>query len=652
MKLKKDLGLLEVFAISSGAMISSGLFILPALAYSKAGPFVIYAYMIAGLLVIPTVLSKAELVTAMPRTGGCYFFTDRSMGPMMGTLGGLAAWFSLAFKSAFALLGIGIFAVLFNPGLTILQIKIIAVICVLFFTAVNLLGVKMAGKIQIYLVITLLALLIIYVVVGIFFINPSNYSPETSIGLGSVFATAGLVFVSYAGTTKIVAVAGEVKDPGRNLPLGMFYSWGVVTMLYILVIFVTVGTVAPAELSDTLTPITLGGEVSMGLAGVVIMSIAAILAYVSTGNAGILASSRDPMAMGKDDLLPRSFGKVSRYGTPWVAIIFTSSFMIAVVLFLDLEDFVKTASTLKLILFILANLALIFMREANIRHYRPKYKAPFYPWMQIVGITGYGFLIFQMGAIPLIITGIFLLCGLGWYFVYAHGKIKREYALLHVVERVMGERTTDHLLDEELREILIERDNITEAQFEMKLSKAIVLDLDYFVPPEDFAHKVAHPLSKRLNVEEDVVFSWLIHREKDSNIIVRKGFALISFHIQGMRKFEIALVRTKRGAMFSEEFGPVNAAFILVSSADRENFYLHSLMWLVQLAEIIDFESQWLNAESKEELRKIVLDAWTARVEHDFDLKEIEIEKVEPEISEKKSDMSDDNGKKKSKKRN
>jgi amino acid transporter/mannitol/fructose-specific phosphotransferase system IIA component (Ntr-type) len=606
-------------------MISSGLFVLPAIAYSKAGPFVIFAYMIAGILVIPTVLSKAELTTAMPKTGGCYFFTDRSMGPMMGTLGGLSAWFSLAFKSAFALLGIGIFAILFNPGLSLLQIKIIAILCIIFFTGINLSGVKFAGRIQTYIVIVLLILLTLYVIAGVFFIDVSRYRTTTSFDLHSVFATAGLVFVSYAGTTKIVAVAGEVKDPGRNLPLGMFYSWGIVTLLYIMVIFVTVGTVAPSELNDTLTPITLGGEASMGLFGIVIMSVAAILAYVSTGNAGILAASRDPMAMGKDDLLPRSFAKLSRRGTPWVAILFTSAFMIIVVLFLDLEDFVKTASTLKLILFILANFALIFMREANIKHYRPKYRAPLYPWMQIFGIIGCGFLIFQMGTIPLITTGVFILFGLGWYFIYAHGKIKREYAFLHVVERVMGEKTTDHLLDEELREILIERDNITEARFEEKLSNSVVLDLPYFLPPEEFAHRVAHPLSQRLNVEEDEVFSWLFHREKDSNIMVRKGFAVISFHITGRKKFEIALVRTKRGAMFSNQMAPVNAAFILVSSADEENFYLHSLMWLVQLAETIDFKDEWLCAEGENECLNLALSAWKKSIAGKFDAKALEV---------------------------
>jgi amino acid transporter/mannitol/fructose-specific phosphotransferase system IIA component (Ntr-type) len=580
------------------------------------------------------------------------------MGPAMGTLGGLAAWFSLSFKSAFALLGIGILTTVFDTGLDIFQIKLIAVGCVLFFMVVNIFGVKMAGRLQSYLVIVLLGLLVFYVLVGSFFIDNTRFNPtldQETVTLGTVFATAGLVFVSFAGTTKITELAGEVKNPGRNLPLGMFLSWGVVTLLYILVIFVTMGVLDPNQLqaspdmTGNLSPITTGGGEIMGTFGLIVMGLAALLAYVSTANAGILAASRDPMAMGKDDLLPRAFAKVSEHGTPWVAILFTSGFMICVVLFLDLEDFVKTASTLKLILFILANLSLIFMREANIRHYRPKYRAPLYPYIQIFGIGAYIFLILQMGNIPLITAGVFLVFGLAWYFFYAYGKIKREYALLHVVERVMGEKTCDHLIEEELREIMIERDDLTEARFEDKLSNSVVLDLDYFVPPEDFAHKVATPLSKRLNVEEDEVFSWLIHREKDSNIIVREGCALISFHIRGRNKFEIAMVRTKRGAMFSEEFAPVNAAFILVSSADQENFYLHSLMWLVQLEEIIDFKSDWMEAKSKEEIRQLVLDSWNLIASGEIDAKSIEIEEPESEIKKDKKEKSEGDGEKKTK---
>ena len=120
---------------------------------------------------------------------------------------------------------------------------------------------------------------------------------------------------------------------------------------------------------------------------------------------------------------------------------------------------------------------------------------------------------------------------LGWYYLFAHGKIKREYALLHVAERVTGIKSTDHLLDEELREILIDRDDITEARFEKKIKNCVVLDLDYFVPPEEFAEKVAKPLSKRLKIDEKQLYKSLIKREQQSNIMVRPGKVLFIEHL-------------------------------------------------------------------------------------------------------------------------
>ncbi|MBA3046580.1 MAG: amino acid permease [Candidatus Thermoplasmatota archaeon] len=613
MALKKELGLLEVFCISSGAMISSGLFILPALAYAKTGPSVILAYLLASIMVIPTVLAAAELTTAMPKSGGIYFFIDRSMGPMMGALGGLADWLSLAFKSAFALLGMGIFLVLFNPGFTMFHIKLIAIAFCLFFAAINIRGVKLAGVFQVIIVIALIVLLVLYVATGIFSIQFSRYVPFVPMGVGSVFATAGLVFISFAGLTKIAAVAGEVKNPGRNLPLGMFLSWSIISIIYVLVIFVTVGLVDPVELPTTLIPISLGGEAYLGLLGFVIMGVAALLAFISTGNAGVLTASRSPMAMGKDGLLPPTFEKLSKYGTPWFSILFTTAFMILVIVVLDLENFVKTASTLILILYIFTNLSLIFMRESNMHHYRPKYKAPFYPWAQVIGIIIYIFLIFEMGFIPLVTVGIFTLCGLGWYFFYAHGKIKREYALLYVVERAIGIKTRDNLLEEELRAILLDRGDITEKRFKEKIKNCAILDIDYFVPPAEFAKIVAKLLSERLNVGEDTLYARLLNREKDSNIVVRPGFAVISFYIKGNHKFEMVLVRTKKGALFSDESGLVHAAFIVVSSPDEQSFYFHSLMWLIQIEEQMDFDKEWTEAKDDEELRQILLSSWEKR---------------------------------------
>ena len=385
---------MDVICVSAGVMISSGLFVLPSLAFSKAGPAMILSYLIGSLILMPTIFTKAELVTAMPKTGGIFFFTDRSMGPMMGTLAGFIGWFSLSFKAAFSLLAIGLFILLLNPLATEGQIKMIAVGCCLFFTVINLLGVKFAGRLQVAFVIILVVSLLIYVIDGFFHVDYSRFTPFDPYGINSIFSTAGFIFISFSGTTKIAAIAGEVKNPRRNLPLGMFYSWGLVSVLYVFVVFVTVGVVPSEVLTTSYAPISIGGEIAMGEFGLIMMSFAALLAFGSTGNAGLLAASRNPLAMGKEELIPNIFGRISkRFGTPWVAILITGLFMVSAILFLDLETFVKTASALVLVLFVLANIALIFMRESNMKHYRPAYKSPLYPWMQIAGIAGYSFFI-------------------------------------------------------------------------------------------------------------------------------------------------------------------------------------------------------------------------------------------------------------------
>ena len=614
--LRKELGLLGIFCIASGAMISSGLFVLPGLAFKYAGPAVLISYAIASVLVLPALLSKAELSTAMPKAGGTYFFIDRSMGPMMGTIGGFAAWFSLAFKSAFALVGIGVFAILLNPFFDDIWIKkLVAVFFCILFTIINIRGVKHTGKTQIFLVIGLLALLVFYIVSGFLFVQFSHFSDFAPYGFGSVFSTAGLIFISFGGLTKVCSVAEECKKPGRNIPLGMLFSWGIISILYILVIFVTIGIVDPSQLQTSLTPISLGADnipILWGIGGV-IMAIAAILAFISTANAGILAASRDPMAMGKDQLLPHSFAKLSNRGTPTFSILFTSCFMIFVILFLDLESLVKTASLLKILLFLFVIFSLIIMRESKIRHYRPKFKSPFYPWVQLAGAIGLIFLIFEMGLVPMLIVGVFILFGFLWYWFFARDKIWREYTFLHLIERVMGKKSTGYMVDEELREILIERDDITEKRFEHLIKKCEVIDIYKYQLPDKFARLIAHKLAERLDIDEDKLYKFLRKREKDSNIVLHPGIAIISHIIKGRDKFEIILVRSKKGIIISDDVDPIHAFFMIVATPDQQSFYLHSLMWIAQIAEETDFEKEWIDAENSDELRDIILTSWKKR---------------------------------------
>jgi len=611
--LKRELGLFEVFCIASGAMISSGLFILPALAYAKTGVSVIISYLIASLLIVPTLLSKAELATAMPKAGGDYFFIDRSMGPAVGTVGGIASWFSLAAKTAFALIGIGAFAQLFNPGLDDLHLKLIAVIFCIIFTAINLFGVKHAGKTQIILVTGLVSILVFYVIVGFFYIEPSRFQPFTTQGIGSIFATAGFVFVSFMGLTKVCSVAEEVCKPKKNIPLGLFLAWGFVSALYILVISVTIGLLDHTVLTGSLMPISKGAEVFMGEIGLIVLGIAAVLAFITTANAGLLSSSRYPMALSKDQLLPGFFSKISKDGTPIISILFTSGFMISIILFLDLEGLVKTASTLVLLLFIFVNLSLIMMRESKLRFYSPSFRSPFYPWVQIAGIIGYSFLIVEMGVVPLVFIGCFILAGFLWYWFFARDKIWREYSLLHVVERVTGEKNTGYLLDEELREILIERDDVTEKRFKDILRKCEIIDVFKYERPDKFAWIVANKLAERLDIDKNKLYTLIMKREKDSNIMVHPGIAILSNIIEGRDKFELIIVRSKKGIMLFDDTPPVHAFFIVVATSEQQSFYMHSLMWIVQIAEETDFEKEWLNAKDSEDIREIILSSWRKR---------------------------------------
>ncbi len=607
MELKKELNLLHLVGIASGAMISSGLFVLPGVVFAKTGPGIILAYALASLLVVPGLLSKAEISTAMPKAGGDYFFIDRSMGPRLGTVAGFAAWFALALKSAFALLGMGVMFVLLEPSIPVTHIKLTAVVCCLFFTAVNIEGIKLTGGLQTTMVAVLILLLFAYVGLGARAVEMDRLTPLMPYGLGSVLATTGVIFISFGGLTKVASVSEEVKDPGRDLPRGMFISWLLVSFLYFAVMFVTVGLVDGQELAGSLTPISLGAGSLAGFSGSAVMAIAAILAFITTANAGILAASRTAMAMGRDELIPRCFERVSSRGTPWVAILVTSAFMVAVILFIDIPTLVKTASTLSLILFMLVNLAVILMRESNVQYYRPKFRCPGYPWVQIIGIVFYGLLIGMMGLTQLVLVGAFVTASFLWYLLYARGTIDRQYALLHMVERIVGIRTTTYLLDEELREILMVRDDVSDARFIELIGNAVVLDLPKAPTPSSFSRSVARALAPRLDMRTSDLYQLLMEREARDTKLIKPGSAVLSVPIKGHSGFEIVMVRCKDGISLGKGSPPVYALFIIASSHDEHTFYLHTVTWITEVVEETIFDGEWLLAREPEELRDVIL---------------------------------------------
>ena len=602
-KLKKRLNLLDVFCIASGAMISSGLFVLPGIVHAQVGPAIFVSYLLAGLLAMTGMLSQAEIISAMPKAGGDYFYIARSMGPAVGTVSGLLIWSSLSLKSAFALVGMAAFTILIIN----VDIHIIAVSLCLIFVVINLIGIKEASRIQVILVLGLLAVLLLYIVRGLPAIKVQHFEPFAPKGIAAVFSTAGFVFVSFGGLLKIASISEEVKNPGKVMPIGMILSLLVVSLFYMLVIFVTTGVLGATELDHSLTPISDGAAAFMGSWGRIALSIAAILAFVSTANAGIMAAARYPLALSRDGLLPEFLGKVNaRFKTPHVSILVTGVFMI-VALFLKLNILIETASVSLILAHMFSCLSIIILRESRLQNYQPSFRAPLYPWVQIIGILGFAFLIFEIGKEALLISSILIAAGLFTYWFYGRIKASREYALLHLIERITAKELTSHLLETELKEIIRERDDIVKDQFDQVIENAIVMDIDRAMSVEEFFELVADAMTDDLKVKPAALLKSLLDREKESTTVLNPYLAIPHIIIEGEHTFDILFARCREGIIFSETAPRVHTVFVLAGTKDERNFHLHALAAIAQIVQDPRFEEKWMEAKDKQALRDVVL---------------------------------------------
>ena len=416
-KLSRTLTLPAMIAISIAGMLG-GIFVLPGIAAAKTGSSVWLAFLLAAICILPAVLSKSELATAMPTTGGAYVYIERALGPLMGTISGIGLWISLLLKSSFALVGLSAyFLVIIN--IPIIYVKYISLSFLALIMLLNIFGVKKVGKVQLIIVSLSLLSLILLLIIGIPSIDKQLLSPFIANGNMGLASTIAFVFVAYAGVTKIAAIAGEVKNPSKNIPKAMIFSLLLISTIYIAISYMLVGNIPIDQLGTDIKPIhtlalVIGGEwLGYGIA------IIGVITLISLANSGVLASSRFPFAMAIDKLLPDNLARVhQKYLTPINTILITCIVMALVILFLDVEKIAKLASAFKVSMFILVNLCVIILRETAVQWYKPSYKSPLYPYMQIFGIISGLILLFYLGMMPLIAILVIALIGITIYYFY------------------------------------------------------------------------------------------------------------------------------------------------------------------------------------------------------------------------------------------
>jgi amino acid transporter len=414
-RLKRELGLLHATMMGIGGAICAGVFVTLGYAATLAGTALIIAMVFCGIINLFTMLSYAELGAALPSAGGEYTFAKASFGGFFSFATGWFEWISNMFYAAFSAVG---FAYLMSYVIPAINVPIIAIITIAIFAAINVKGMKETGITQTVLVLVLLALLGVFIAIGLF-TNRALGTFELSApgGFLGVFRASAFIFVVYLGGEAIAVAQAEIKDPGKTIPKAIILTCLILILVYTLIAYVVFRIVSPESLSGQASPLAYVAKQFMGEIGVGIITVAGIIAAFSSVNTSIMAQSRVAYALARDGYFPKSFFNLHRrYFTPYIAVLVGSIFVAAFAA-TGLVNFVTYATDFGFIIgFIFVNLSLIKLRRDKPSLIRP-FKVPLYPLTPILGIVTSLLLIFFLEPGTLVIGAELFLFGLLIYYI-------------------------------------------------------------------------------------------------------------------------------------------------------------------------------------------------------------------------------------------
>lgn len=381
-RLAREMTLLQVTMIGVGAMIGAGIFVLTGIAAGVAGPGLIIAFALNGLIASLTAMAYAELGSAYPEAGGGYLWVKEGLPGPNGFISGWMSWFAHAVACSLYSLGFGAYLLETLNYLNIhiplpegFAIKLLATGVIILFAYINLRGASETGKVGAYVSIAKVIILSIFIVLGlvVIFKKPdwhNAYKPFLAKGWGGVFLAMGLTYIAFEGYEVIAQSGEEIENPKRRIPIAIFLSLAIVIPIYVLVAFVSLGVVEPGNLlpyeflgkMKELAIVEAAKHIVIG--GGVIILAGGLLSTLSALNATIYSSSRVAFAMGRDNSLPSFLSKVHTiHKTPHWGILFSSFIILFMALSLPIEDVASAADIMFLLLFIQVNIALLKLRE-------------------------------------------------------------------------------------------------------------------------------------------------------------------------------------------------------------------------------------------------------------------------------------------------
>jgi amino acid transporter/nucleotide-binding universal stress UspA family protein len=465
--LSRDLGLFTITMIGVGGMIGAGIFVLTGIAAGVAGPALVLAFLLNGIVTLFTAMVYAELGSAFPEAGGGYLWVKEGLGGAQGFLAGWMSWFAHAAAGSLYALGfgrfiteLGIMAGLPTFGLSVHQMTLgFMTLVIIAFTIINYRGASETGTVGNIVTMTKISILALFVFFGILAMLrteawharfTTGFMPN---GFGGVLVAMGLTFIAFEGYEIIAQSGEEVVNPKRNIPRAIFLAIFIAVSIYILVGTTAIGaTVPPGGMKvyeylgakKEIAIVEVAQQIFPFGIGAVVLLFSGLVSTMSALNATTYSSSRVAFAMGRDHNLPTLFASVHpRRHTPHWAVIFSSGLMVAMAWSLPIEHVAAAADIMFLLLFFQVNVAVMTLRH-KMPHLDRGYVIPWYPIVPIIGLITKGFLaVFLFNYSP-----IAWYSALGWVVV----GLLVYYAYFSKIEAM--EKPKEILLEE----VLVSRD--------------------------------------------------------------------------------------------------------------------------------------------------------------------------------------------------
>jgi APA family basic amino acid/polyamine antiporter len=358
-RFKRTLGLFDATAISVGAIIGAGIFVVTGIVAGVAGSALVVSLIIAAVISLLTASSFVELTAWQPREGSIYEYAHELVSPRAGFLVGWMWMLSNIFTGAAVSLG---FAHYFTALIPALPTSGIASVLCLAFAGLNFFGIRQSARLNNVIVVAKLLVLAFFVFFGLAHVRTGHFAPFAPFHLGVLYG-ACFIFFAYGGFARVAIVADEIKDARRNVPRAILLSLAISTIVYLCVGTVAVGLVGAPALASSHSPLAKAMRVTGSAAASSIISVGAMLATASVLLTSILGVSRMAYAMARRKDLPAALSRLHpKHQTPFLSIWLAGGLMAILVLVIDLSKVVAISTFALLFYYSLANFAALKLK--------------------------------------------------------------------------------------------------------------------------------------------------------------------------------------------------------------------------------------------------------------------------------------------------